>query len=160
MPTKRPPSLDLVCLSSPQPHTKEKEKMIPSSPDVMHISSPHAHIYKQAVTRALTRASKRRILSAGQPMPKKGADFVYSGPKNNIPTSLRYNPVSPDWQRQACQKLGLRFVSENGSVLGGPDVPLTQPVHDWKMNPDGNCLSVHSLTSLLVQRDSISNYVR
>ena len=48
--------------------------------------------------------------------------------------------MSPDWQRQACQKLGLRFVSENGSVPGGPDVPLTHPVHSRKMNPDGNCL--------------------
>ena len=140
MPTKRPPSPDIVFLSSPQPHTNQKEKMTPLYSDVVHISSPQAHIHKQKVTHAPTRASKRRILSAGQPMPTKRADFVYSGPKSNIPTRLRYNPVSPDWQRQACQKLRLRFVSENGSVPGGPDVPLTHPVHGRKMNLDGNCL--------------------
>ena len=140
MPTKRPPSPDIVCLSSPQPHTIQKEKMTQSSPDVVHISSPQAHIHQETVTCAPTGASKRRILSAGQPMPTKRADFVYNGPKSNIPIRLRYNPVSPDWQRQACHKLRLRFVSENGSVPGGPDVPLTHSVHGRKMNPDGNCL--------------------
>ena len=117
-------------------------KSTPASPDVVCISSPQSHLHvvdKQTEKCAPTRASKRRILSAGQPMPMR-ANFVYNSPRTSISTRLRYNPVSPVWQRQACQKVGLQFVSENGSVPGGPNAPLTHPVCGRKINPDGICL--------------------
>ena len=53
---------------------------------------------------------------------------------------LRYNPVSPEWQRQTCEQLGLRFVGYNGCTPGGPDVPLTYPRSAQRMLGDGNCL--------------------
>ena len=65
---------------------------------------------------------------------------AYVGPRKDIPRRLRYNAVSPDWQRQACQQLGLRFVSDNGSAPGGPNVPLAYPACGKKIQGDGNCL--------------------
>ena len=57
---------------------------------------------------------------------KKGT-VVHVRVRRPIRGVLRYNPISPEWQRQACQQLGLRFVGYNGCTPGGPDVPLTYP---------------------------------
>ena len=72
-----------------------------------------------------------------QPSSKRKADFVFVGPRQDIARHHRYNPVSPDGQRQTCDRLGLRFVSENGCVPGGPDTPLRHPVLGKKMQGDG-----------------------
>ena len=69
-------------------------------------------------------ADKKRKHDCAEQLSKKKGNFVYVGPRKDIPRRLRYNP---DWQRQACQKLGLRFVSDNGSAPGGPNFPLVYP---------------------------------
>ena len=68
-----------------------------------------------------------------QPPSKRKTDFVFVGPRQDIARHHRYNPVSPDWQRQTCDRLGLCFVSEDGCVPGGPDTPLRHPVLGKKM---------------------------
>ena len=39
----------------------------------------------------------------------------------------RYNPVTPDWQQQACRQLGLQYICDNGCRPGGPYVALKNP---------------------------------
>ena len=54
----------------------------------------------------------------------------------------RYHPVDEDWQRQACELLGIQFVCPFQWQDGGPHVVLTRP--DMRslrsIGGDGNCL--------------------
>ena len=65
---------------------------------------------------------------------------VRTGVGHPVLSQYRYNPVSPDWQRQTCERLGLHFVCNNGCTPGGPDMPLTYPKTAERMRADGNCL--------------------
>ena len=71
-------------------------------------------------------------------MPRSDDTFVHSTPFT--PSRYRYNPVTTDWQRQACQQLGLELVRENGITLGGPNVALCLPTCVHRVRGDGNCL--------------------
>ena len=57
-------------------------------------------------------------------------------------TNYRYYPVDVEWQRQACELLGIRFVRPFQRQDGGPHVILTRP--DLRslrsIGGDGNCL--------------------
>ena len=57
-------------------------------------------------------------------------------------SDLRYYPVDEEWQRQACDILGLEFRSIFDHSPGGPDVVLTCPNRRSlrKIVGDGNCL--------------------
>ena len=48
-----------------------------------------------------------------------------------------YNPVSVDWQRKVC---GLRFIRNNGTTPGGPDVKRKHPASVYNIKGDGNYL--------------------
>ena len=52
-----------------------------------------------------------------------------------------YNPVGITWQRETCQKLGLRFIAHNGVRHRGPDVQLKCPDIQKcvSIRGDGNC---------------------
>ena len=51
----------------------------------------------------------------------------------------RYNPVTPDWQQQACRQLGLQYICDNGCRPGGPNVALKNPKTIETIQGDGNC---------------------
>ena len=57
-------------------------------------------------------------------------------------THYRYHPVDGDWQRRACELLGIRFTCQFQWQDGRPDVVLTRP--DLRslrsIGGDGNCL--------------------
>ena len=102
----QPPPTKVTASHQPRPQKqREAAKVLPSEPT----------------------AGKRRKLDCAEQLSKRKGNFVSVGPRKDIPRRLRYNPVSPDWQCQACQQLGLRFVSDNGSAPGGPNVPLVYP---------------------------------
>ena len=120
MKSAQPPPTKVTASRKPQPQKHgETAKVLPSKP---------------------TADKKRKLDSAAEQLSKRKGNLVYVGPRKDIPRRLRYNPVSPDWQRQACQQLGLRFVSDNGSAPGGPNVPLAYPACGKKIRGDGNCL--------------------
>ena len=54
----------------------------------------------------------------------------------------RWNPVTVDWQRNACAILGLKFVRYNGATPGGPTVSLGSASRDKtkRIIGDGNCM--------------------
>ena len=54
----------------------------------------------------------------------------------------RWNPVTEDWQRNACAILGLKFVRYNGASPGGPTVSLGSASRDKtkRIIGDGNCM--------------------
>ena len=115
----QPPPTKVTASRQPRPQKQgEAAKVLPSKPT----------------------AGKKRKLDSAEQLSKRKGNFVYVGPRKDIPRQLRYNPVSPDWQRQACQQLGLRFVSDNGSAPCGPNVPLAYPACGKKIQGDGNCL--------------------
>ena len=58
----------------------------------------------------------------------------------DVPSQQRYNSLSVNWQRQACQHLGMQFVRANGSTPSDSDVPLTHPARCRAIEDDGNCL--------------------
>ena len=70
----------------------------------------------------------------------KRGSLVRIRTRNEIPSRYRYNPVTPEWQRQACQLLGLQFVCDNGYVPGGSAISLTYPRTVQRIQGDGNCL--------------------
>ena len=87
----QPPPTKVTPSRKPQPQKQgEAAKVLPSKPT----------------------AGKKRKLDCAEQLSKIKGNFVYVGPRKGIPHRLRYNPVSPDWQRQACQQLRLRFVSD------------------------------------------------
>ena len=86
----------------------------------------------------LSKSKKRVTGSKNKKVPPSEDTFVHS--TAFIPSRYRYNPVTPDWQRQACQQLGLEFVRENGITLGGPNVALCPPTRVHRVEGDGNCL--------------------
>ena len=55
--------------------------------------------------------------------------------------NFAYNPVGIDWQRETCQKLGLRFYAHNGVRHRGADVQLRCPNIQAciSIRGDGNC---------------------
>ena len=57
-------------------------------------------------------------------------------------TDYRYHPVNEDWQRRACELLGIRFIRPFQRQDGGPDTILTRPdLRSMKsVGGDGNCL--------------------
>ena len=65
---------------------------------------------------------------------------------NNPLRVKRWNPVTEDWQYNACAILGLKFVRYNGVTPGGPTVTLGSASHDKskRISSDGNCLFIHS----------------
>ena len=79
--------------------------------------------------------SKRKLDSAAEQRSKRKGNFVYVGPRKDIPRRLRYNPVPR-------QQLGLLFVSDNGSTPGGPNVPLAYPACGKKIQGDALCYVV------------------
>ena len=113
-----------------------------------------------------TAGSKRKLKLANEksePSPKKstvspteGRELEHSDEKSetltkeslqsptegrrDVSSQQRYNPVSVECQRQACQHLGMQFVRANGSTPGGSDVPLTFPARCRTIEGDGNCL--------------------
>ena len=86
----------------------------------------------------LSKPKKRVTGSKNKKVPPSEDTFLHS--TAFIPSRYRYNPVTPDWQRQACQQLGLEFVRENGITLGGPNVALCPPTRVHRVEGDGNCL--------------------
>ena len=76
------------------------------------------------------------------------SDCVYTGTESGIQHTtwpdLRFFPVNEDWQRQACNILGLEFrgAFNHGHDRGGPDTILTRPdCRSLKrIVGDGNCL--------------------
>ena len=74
------------------------------------------------------------------PLKKKTGTPVFFEIRCGISPVFRYNPVSVEWQQQACRQLGLKFVCEHNCVPGGPDIQLTYPSHVEKMRGDGSRL--------------------
>ena len=64
------------------------------------------------------------------------------GPNRTVWPEYRYYQTDEMWQRQACSRLGARFVSSTRFQPGGPHVVLTRP--DLRslrhVQSDGNCL--------------------
>ena len=81
---------------------------------------------------------------------KNDGDCIYTGTVSTVSCqrtswpNLRYYPVNDEWQRQACNMLGLEFntVSNCAHSRGGPDTILTRPdCRSLKrIVGDGNCL--------------------
>ena len=86
----------------------------------------------------LSTPKKRVTGSQKKKVPPSEDTFVHS--TAFIPSRYRYTPVTPYWQRQACQQLGLEFVRENGITLGGRNVALCPPTRVHRVEGDGNCL--------------------
>ena len=84
----QPPPTKVTASRQPRPQKQgEAAKVLPSKP---------------------TADKRRKLDSAAEQLSKRKGNFVYVGPRKDIPRRLRYNPVSPDWQRQTCQQLGLQ----------------------------------------------------
>ena len=86
----------------------------------------------------LSKPKKRVTGSKNKKVPPSEDTFVHS--TAFIPSRYRYNSATPDWQRQACQQLGLEFVRKNGITLGGPNVALCPPTRVHWVEGDWNCL--------------------
>ena len=67
-------------------------------------------------------------------------DCVITGEVSESP--LKFYPVTIDWQKRACQQLGLQYHAPTRVRPGGPNVPLTHPdMRSLKrIQGDGNCL--------------------
>ena len=67
-------------------------------------------------------------------------DCVITGEVSESP--LKFYPVTIDWQKRACQQLGLQYHAPTRVRPGGPNVPLTRPdMRSLKrIQGDGNCL--------------------
>ena len=63
---------------------------------------------------------------------------VRTGVRHPALSRYRYNPVSPDWQRN--MRATRPAFCYNGCTPGGPDMPLTYPKTAERMLADGNCL--------------------
>ena len=81
---------------------------------------------------------------------KNDDDIIYTGTVSTVSCqhttwhNLRYYPVNEEWQRQACNILGLEFVAVSNCARdgGGPDTLLTRPDHRSlkRIVGNGNCL--------------------
>ena len=71
-------------------------------------------------------------------------DAVTTSHQLTVWSDLRFYPVNEEWQRQACNILGLKFVAPSNfaSHRGGPDTILTHPNCRSlkKIIGGGNCL--------------------
>ena len=53
---------------------------------------------------------------------------------------FRFHPIDEAWQRAACRRIGVNFVTKCDLGEGGPNVPLTHPRRCKPIRGDGNCL--------------------
>ena len=53
---------------------------------------------------------------------------------------FRFHPIDEAWQRAACHRVGVNFVTKCDLGEGGPNVPLTHPRRCRLTKGDGNCL--------------------
>ena len=53
---------------------------------------------------------------------------------------FRFHPIDEAWQRAACRRVGVNFVTKCDLGEGGPNVPLTHPRRCKAIRGDGNCL--------------------
>ena len=97
------------------PNTDSRKRKRSESPDVQIISPP-----------------KKRYSDSGD----------NGGLREDESNVMFYHPVDEQWQRNACDIMGLQFKKGNGVTPGGPNVRLTTPdprrIKDMSM--DGNCL--------------------
>ena len=71
----------------------------------------------------------------------------------------RFHPIDEDWQRTACQTMGLEFVRRCDLGEGGPNVPLTSPHRVKSILGDGNCL-FRSFSYLITGTEQQHGHVR
>ena len=96
--------------------------------------SPKKNAVSPTEGRQLERSDEK-----SEPLTKESLQSPTEG-RRDVSSRQRYNPMSVDWQRQACQHLGMQFVRANGSTPGGSDVPLPRPARCRTIEGDGNCL--------------------
>ena len=56
-----------------------------------------------------------------------------------------FNPLGEETQRRLCRQLGLRFITSNGCIGGGTDVPLRAPSTAYKEMATVSSIPMQSL---------------
>ena len=107
---------------------------------LLHVPSKRTRAEVSAVCSGKKRKAIATKENENLPPAKKRRRIRHIGTQRPVQSWYRYNPVSVDWQRRACQQLGLRFVCDNRTTPGGPDVRLNHPASMHEVDGDGNCL--------------------
>ena len=123
------------------PHHQKREKLTGTCGD----GEPPPKKRKQS---APSKKRKRAgTSSGGGPPPKKpcetkGKKSGMAAPCQNRVWPFKFHAVDEEWQRNACQSMGLTFERANGVCPGSSDTPLTRPDmrRNKKIQGDGNCM--------------------